>query len=188
MNRAPASRDNRVGHRHREAEAPVSHRSVGSPATVREAGERHQFVVLRLGDREYGLPAGAVVQVLRMVAIRPVPEAPAWISGVINLRGRMTPMMDLRTRLGLPAETPGLSAHIVILRSNDATLGLVVDAVLEVLELEEDAVEPPGEAAGRSGVISAVARFNDRLILVLEVDRLSVDSLHPPLDLDPIVA
>jgi purine-binding chemotaxis protein CheW len=150
----------------------VSLSSASSPAAVRDAGERRQLVVLRLGDREYGLPAGAVVQVLRMVAISPLPEAHAWISGVINLRGRMTPMVDLRTRLGLPAEPPGLSAHIVIMRSSDAVLGLIVDAVLEVLEVEEDAVESPGEAAVRSGVVSAVARSDDRLILVLEVDRL----------------
>jgi purine-binding chemotaxis protein CheW len=166
----------------------VSHRSVSSLAAVGEADEHHQFVVLRLGGREYALPARAVVQVLRMVAIRPVPESPMWISGVINLRGRMTPMLDLRKRLGLPAETPGLSAHIVIVRSNDAILGLIADAVLEVLALDEDAVEPPGGAAGRSRVISGVARSNDRLILVLDVDRLLVDSVCPSLDLDPIEA
>ena len=69
---------------------------------VGEGGGR-RLVVLRLGDREYGLATEVVVQVLRMVAIRPVPESPPWIAGVVNVRGRTTPMVDLRIRLGLPA-------------------------------------------------------------------------------------
>jgi purine-binding chemotaxis protein CheW len=146
-----------------------------SPASgavaVREAGGR-QLVVLRLGDREYGLAAEAVVQVLRMVAIRPVPESPPWIAGVVNVRGRTTPMVDLRIRLGLPARAPVPADHIVVVRSGDATLGLVVDAVLEVLEVGDGEVEPPADAAGASGVIAAVARAGDRLILVLDVDRM----------------
>jgi purine-binding chemotaxis protein CheW len=141
-----------------------------------------QLVVLRLGDREYGLIAGAVEQVVRMVAIRPVPEAPPWIAGVVNLRGRTTPMMDLRTRLGLSAGTHGLSDHIVIVRSREATLGLIVDAVLEVLEVDEEAVEPAGDVAGLEGVVAGVARAGDRLILVLDVDRLSRDAARGPLD------
>jgi purine-binding chemotaxis protein CheW len=138
---------------------------------VREAGRR-QLVVLRLGDREYGLATEVVVQVLRMVAVRPVPESPPWIAGVVNLRGRTTPMVDLRRRLGLPARAPGPADHIVVVRSGDATLGLIVDAVLEVLEVGQGEVEPPGDAAGPSGVIAAVARAGDRLILVLDVERL----------------
>jgi purine-binding chemotaxis protein CheW len=151
----------------------VSQRSASGAVGVREAGDRRQLVVVRLRDQEYGLAAGSVVQVLRMVAIRPVPDSPAWISGVINLRGRTTPIVDLRTRLGLPSETPGLSDHIVILGSEATTLGLIVDAVLEVLEVTADAVEPPDDAVGGGGLVAAVARSGDRLILVLDVDRLS---------------
>jgi purine-binding chemotaxis protein CheW len=151
----------------------VSQRSAIGAVGVQETGDRCQLVVLRLGDQEYGLAAGAVVQVVRMVAIRPVPESPAWISGVIDLRGRTTPILDLRTRLGLPAEAPGLSDHIVILGSRDTTLGLIVDAVLEVVEVAADAVEPPDDTVGRGGLVAAVARCAGRLILVLDVDRLS---------------
>ena len=160
----------------------MSQRSASGAVGVQEAGDRRQLVVVRLGDHEYGLAAEAVVQVLRMVAIRPVPESPAWLSGVINLRGRTTPILDLRTRLGLPPETPGLSDHIVILGSKDTTLGLIVDAVLEVLEVAADAVEPPDDAVGRDGLVAAVARFGDRLLLVLDVDRLSPPpgAIHAP--------
>ena len=147
-----------------------------SPASgavaVREAGGLRQLVVLRLGDREYGLATEVVVQVLRMVAIRPVPESPPWIAGVVNLRGRTTPMVDLRSRLGLPARAPGPADHIVVVRSGDAALSLIVDAVLEVLEVGDGEVEPAADAAGPSGVIAAVARAGDRLILVLDVDRM----------------
>jgi purine-binding chemotaxis protein CheW len=157
-----------------------------SSAGAREAGGRRQFVVLRLGDREYGLDADAVVQVLRMVAIRPMPESPPWIAGVINLRGRTTPMLDLRARLGLPAEPPGLDDHIIVVGSGDAALGLIVDAVLEVIEVGEDAVEPPAGTVGRGGVVTAVARTGDRLLLVLDVDRLTADA--DPAPADPVPA
>jgi purine-binding chemotaxis protein CheW len=165
---------------------PLKHRSASNPTAVREAGERPQLVVLRLAARDYGIPAGTVVQVLRMVAIRPLPESAAWIAGVIDVRGKVIPVMDLRSRLGLPTETAGLSAHIVVVRSNNAALGLIADAVLEVLELEEGAVEPPGEVTGPSHAVLGVARSAERLIVVLDVDRLSADSVHLPLDLDPI--
>ena len=138
---------------------------------VGEAGGR-RLVVLRLGDREYGLATEVVVQVLRMVAIRPVPESPPWIAGVVNVRGRTTPMVDLRIRLGLPARAPGPADHIIVVRAGGTTLGLIVDAVLEVLEVGEGEVEPPADAAGPSGVVAAVARPGDRLILVLDVDRM----------------
>jgi purine-binding chemotaxis protein CheW len=138
---------------------------------VGEAGGR-RLVVLRLGDREYGLATEVVVQVLRMVAVRPVPESPPWIAGVVNVRGRTTPMVDLRMRLGLPARAPDPADHIVVVRTGDRTLGLIVDAVLEVLEVGEGEVEPPADAAGPSGVVAAVARPGDRLILVLDVDRM----------------
>lgn len=135
------------------------------------AGGR-RLVVLRLDDREYGLAAEAVVQVLRMVAVRPVPESPPWMAGVVNLRGRTTPMVDLRLRLGLPTRAPGPADHIVVVRSGDTTLGLIVDAVLEVIEVGDGDVEPPVDAAGPGGVIAAVVRAGARLLLVLDVGRM----------------
>ena len=154
-------------------------RSAGGPGPALEAGERQQLVVLRLGDRDYGLGADAVVQVLRMVTVRPVPESPPWISGVINLRGRTTPVMDLRKRFGLPAEPPGVSSHIVVVRSGEVVLGLIADLVIEVLELEAGAVEPPGEVGGWSQLVAALARSDDRVILVLDVARLVADAVQP---------
>jgi purine-binding chemotaxis protein CheW len=157
----------------------VRHRSVDGAAPAPEAPERCQLVVLRLGGGEYGLAADAVVQVLRMVAVTPVPESPAWIAGVINLRGRTTPVMDLRERLHLPAATPGLSSQIVVVRWGEVLLGLIADAVLEVLELGADAVEPAGEIGGGRPLVAATARTGDRLIVVLDTERLAADSVQP---------
>jgi purine-binding chemotaxis protein CheW len=146
---------------------------------VPEAGERRHLVVLRLGDRDYALGADAVVQVLRMVAVRPVPESPPWIAGVINLRGRTTPVMDLRERLGLAAEPPGISSHIVVVRSGAVVLGLIADLVSEVLEVDAGAVEPAGEVGGWSQLVASLARCDGRLLLVLDVDRLVADAVQP---------
>src|SRR5437660_1615747 len=73
-----------------------------------------QFVVFRLHAREYALPVGQVVEVLHMVAMTPLPEAPAWLPGLIDLRGQVIPILDLRTRLGLRPQAPDLDTAIVV--------------------------------------------------------------------------
>src|SRR5690349_13823440 len=106
-----------------------------------------RLVVVRL-DREYALPAEHVVEVVRMVAVTPLPEAPPWLAGVINLRGRVVPLIDLRTRLGLPPAEHGLTTAILILEAGGATIGLIADVVTEMLEIGADEIEAPGELAG----------------------------------------
>src|SRR4051812_47873803 len=97
------------------------------------------LLVFRLQAREYALPVASVVEVLRMVAVSPLPGSPAWLSGVINLRGHIIPVMDLRLRMGLAAEPIDLTTPLIIAESNGQTLGLVVDSAVEVLSAAQDA-------------------------------------------------
>ena len=132
-----------------------------------------QWLVFRLQAHDYALPIGDVAEVLRMVALIPVPEAPAWLAGIINLRGQVLPVVDLRLRLGLPPEAPGLSTPIIVTHAAGRPVGLIADSVSEVVTLPADAVEPPDAFAGPGRAIAGLAHAGSRLILVLDLARLT---------------
>jgi purine-binding chemotaxis protein CheW len=137
-----------------------------------------QLVVFRIGKSEYALPVINVGEILRMVAIAPVPEAPAWLPGVINLRGKVIPVIDLRTRLGLPEAKVGVNTPIVVAETEGQMVGLVADSVTELMTVQLDAVEPPDELAGPGNAVESVARAGDRLILILALERVCAGSAN----------
>ena len=133
-----------------------------------------QWVVLRLDDHEYALAVQQVVEVLRMVALQPLPEAPPYIAGVLNLRGNGIVVMDLRKRLGLPAKAPDLQTQIVIVDSRGEPLGLIADEVIDIITLPRTALKPAEELSGVSSLLFAgLVHAEDRLILVLDLDRFN---------------
>jgi purine-binding chemotaxis protein CheW len=107
-----------------------------------------------------------------------VPQAPAFVEGVINLRGRIIPVVDLRERFGLAASELTKAARIVVAEAAGTRVGLVVDGVSEVLMVPSDAVEPtPEVAAGiEAGYLRGIAKLGDRLIILLELDGLFGDA------------
>ncbi len=135
-----------------------------------------QWVVFRLAEHEYALRLESVSEVLRMVAITPLPEAPAWLAGVINLRGHVIAVTDLRLRLGLPAPTPGLNTPIIVVEADGRQLGLIADSVVEVLAQTAEATDLPAGLAGESRLAQATLRAAGRLITVLELGPLSAGS------------
>jgi purine-binding chemotaxis protein CheW len=132
-----------------------------------------QLVVFQVAGREYGLPLGQVVEVLQMVAITPVPEAPPWVAGVINLRGRVIPMVDLRPRVGLPPTQPDPAAVFVVASSGERTVGVLADSVAEVVTVDASAIERPDEMTASQGLVTAVTRSEAGVALILDLDRLS---------------
>jgi purine-binding chemotaxis protein CheW len=135
--------------------------------------EAAQLVVFRVEASEYALPVANVGEVLRMVAIAPVPESPTWVLGVINLRGEVIPVIDLRTRLGVPAQAAGLNTPIIVAEHEGQSVGLVADSVTELISVPLEAIEQPD--AQVVGV--AVARSGARLIPVLDLERVCSGSL-----------
>jgi purine-binding chemotaxis protein CheW len=133
------------------------------------SAEAIQLVVFKVDKSEYALPVSNVGEILRMVAISPVPEAPAWLPGVINLRGRVIPVIDLRTRLGLPAVPVGINTPILVTEAEGHTVGLVADAVTELLTVPLDHIAPPDELAAHGNTVESVARAGDRLILIFDL-------------------
>jgi purine-binding chemotaxis protein CheW len=138
-----------------------------------------QWVVLRIQNTEYALPVRSVVEVLRMVALAAMPEAPPWIAGLLNLRGKGILVMNLRQRLGLPALAPDLNTPIVVLEACGEPFGLIADEVVEIVALSRDAFKPVEQLPGSSGLLTAIAHAGERLILILDVDRLGSVAAAP---------
>lgn len=128
-----------------------------------------QWVLARLDGQDYAVPVVDVVEVLRLVALTPLPDSPAWMMGMLNMRGRGVPVIDLRRRLGLKPIEFGLDAAIVVVQDVSRSVGLVVDEVAEVIDLDDDALEPP---TGSGMGLKAVTHVGPRTILVLDLSYL----------------
>ena len=115
-----------------------------------------------------------------MVALTPLPEALPGVGGVLNYRGRVIPVVDGRTRLGLALRDPDPSALIVVVETNGSAAGVVVDEVLDVVALPGGAVQAPDGTYGGSPAVSAVAHRGDGLVVVLDCAQL-LASARPPL-------
>ncbi len=133
-----------------------------------------QVVVLELAGEAYGVEIGRVEEIIRMQAITRIPNGPAFIEGVTNLRGRVIPVLDLRKRFGLPATEQTRRSRIVVGELGQHTVGLVVDGVSEVLLVSADAVEPPSTlvTTADSAFLRGVAKLGERLILLLDLSRI----------------
>ena len=131
------------------------------------------IVGVRVGAETFGLPITAVQEILRPLPLTPVPGAPAHVEGVINLRGRILPVVDLRKRCGVPAEA-GRKNRIVVAVSEGRRVGLMVDAASEVLRIPESAVDSPARLFGEqsSGYVTGVAKLSGRLVILVDVGKL----------------
>ena len=149
------------------------------PATASAAPERTtdadiQFVVCVVAGERYGIEVGRVHEIIRLTTITALPGADRSFSGVINLRGRVIPVMDMRRRFGLPDADPTRLSRIVVADAGAAQIGLLVDAVDAVVRIAASAIEPtPALTTGPAREhLTGIARATDGLIVVLDVDRL----------------
>ncbi len=133
-----------------------------------------QLVVFELGAEAYGVDISRVQEIIRMTAITKVPRAPEFVEGVINLRGKVIPVMDLTRRFGLPRESGSGTSRIVVVDVAEHTVGMVVDAVSEVLRMPAAQVEPPPPAVttAEAAYLRGIAKLEERLILLLDLDRV----------------
>jgi purine-binding chemotaxis protein CheW len=136
--------------------------------------ESTQVVSFKLGPEEYGVDIAQVQEINRMVAVTHVPRAPVFMEGVINLRGQLIPIIDLRTRFGMPRADRSKNTRIVVTEVGGKRIGMVVDSVSEVLRLPVDAVEPaPDMIAGiDTDYIRGVGKVDDRLIILLDLAKI----------------
>ena len=133
-----------------------------------------QVVSFKLGSEEYGVDIGQVQEINRMVAVTHVPRAPQFMEGVINLRGQLIPIIDLRTRFGMDRAEHTKSTRIVVTEIGTKRIGMVVDSVSEVLRLPLEQIEEAPEMI--SGVdteyIRGVGKLDERLIILLDLGKI----------------
>ncbi|MDA1256994.1 MAG: chemotaxis protein CheW [Chloroflexi bacterium] len=133
-----------------------------------------QLVVFDLAQEAYGVDIGTVREIIRMQDVTSVPHRPDYVSGVINLRGRITPVVDLRKRFDLPQAEITRDSRIVVVDIDGHDIGMIVDAVTEVLRISTTQIEPPSNvmAAGGSDYIVGIAKLESRLVLLLDLERV----------------
>lgn len=143
------------------------------------------WLVFALGATEYAMPVERVREIIGLLPITRVPRLPESVRGVVNLRGRVVPVVDLRIRFGLEAVDHGQRTCIIVVQAAGIELGVVVDRVSEVVRIAEHEVEEPPRfgAAIDTGYLLGIARHGDRVRLLLDADR----ALSPQ-DLDVLSA
>jgi purine-binding chemotaxis protein CheW len=133
-----------------------------------------QLVTFTLGTEEYAVNILKVQEINRMTEIAKVPNAPTYVEGVINLRGRVIPVVNLRERFGMSEKESDAQSRIMIMDIQGLTIGLVVDSVSEVLRIPANTVDatPAMATAMSTDFITGIAKLEDRLIILLDLDKL----------------
>lgn len=142
---------------------------------VAVSGSRtQQLVVFRVAGEAYGVDIYQVREIIRVPEITKVPKTPGYVEGIINLRGGVIPVLDLRRRLGMDSQGATRDARIVIVELAHQQVGMLVDGVSEVLRIEAEHIEPPSPyiASAEAQFVTGIARLNDALILVLDLNLL----------------
>jgi purine-binding chemotaxis protein CheW len=135
-----------------------------------------QYVVFSLGGEEFGIDIMRVREIKKLPRVTSIPNATAYIEGVINLRGEVLPVLDLRTRFGLPRQEATEQSRVIIVELEAGKVGLVVDGVTEVLRTETDALQDTPELLSvDTRFIEGVGNVDDRLLLILKLDELFDD-------------
>lgn len=133
-----------------------------------------QLVTFKLGTEEFGVDILKVQEINKMMNITKIPNAPTFIEGVINLRGKIIPIVDLRKRLGFRDQQYDKSTRIIVVELDGLVLGFIVDSVSEVLRIPENTIEPPPSmvAGIESEYIEGVGKLDDRLLILLELKKV----------------
>lgn len=144
-----------------------------------------QLVIFSLAQEHYGVGIAAVDSIIKLQPITTVPHAPSFVEGVTNLRGKVLPVIDLRKRFGLPVTEPTRETRIVVTEMENSTVGMLVDAVSEVLHVPETAIEPPSPLVSTvdSAFITGIAKVEDqhgteenssagRLVILLDLEQV----------------
>jgi purine-binding chemotaxis protein CheW len=136
--------------------------------------EEVKVIVFRLADEEYGVEVSQVRSIERMQNITRVPRTPEFVKGVINLRGVVTPIIDLKTRFALGSEEYSDSTRIIIVAVEDMEVGLIVDAANDVIDIPLGSIEQPPAVVGgiKATYLRGVAKLQNRLLIMLNLDKV----------------
>jgi purine-binding chemotaxis protein CheW len=133
-----------------------------------------QFVTFTLGNEEYAVDILSVQEINRITEITKVPNSPDYVEGVINLRGKVIPVINLRKKFGQEEKETDDTSRIIIMEIQNITNGLIVDSVSEVLRIPSSTIEPapPMSSGVSSTYIKGIAKLESRLIILIDLDKL----------------
>ncbi|BCA54758.1 Chemotaxis signal transducer CheW [Nitrospira sp. KM1] len=142
------------------------------------ANDGSQFLTFSLGEELYGVDILRVQEIKGYTAVTRIPNTPSHIKGVLNLRGTIVPIVELRTKFGMPTIEYTMFTVIVVVVVQDKVMGLVVDAVSDVLNFDRKDIQSPPEFGNKVDVtfLSGIAKSGDKLVSLVDIDRLLVDS------------
>jgi purine-binding chemotaxis protein CheW len=138
------------------------------------AEDSGQFLTFTLQNEEYGIEILQVQEIKGFAKITPIPNAPPFVRGVMNLRGTVVPIIDLRARFSMEEKEYGQFNVIIVVNVGQRIVGLVVDTVSDVLNIANDAIAVPPEltTAGGSACITGIGKLDDRIVMLLDTSRL----------------
>jgi purine-binding chemotaxis protein CheW len=136
--------------------------------------EEIKVIVFRLKDEEYGVEVNQVKSIERLEHITRVPRTPNFVKGVINLRGVVTPIVDLRRRFGIEETAYNETTRVIIVAVGEIEVGLIVDSANDVIDIPINAIEPPPEVVGgiEAVYLRGVAKLDRRLLILLNLDKV----------------
>ena len=136
-----------------------------------------QFLTFNLGDELYGMDILHVQEIKGFTAVTKIPNTPPHIKGVLNLRGTIVPIIELRTKFGMPTGERTTTTVIIVVVVRDKVMGLLVDAVSDVVSINKKDIQPPPQFGVKVdvSVISGIGQSGEKLVTVLDVDRLLAD-------------
>ncbi len=140
-----------------------------------ENTQQNKYLLFPLGEELYGIPIQTVINIVELQKITAVPDVPGYIKGLINLRGNVLPVIDLRVRFNLSAREYDDRTCIIIVKSKDQSFGLIVDTVAEVQDIPADQIEPPVQVMNKKfnkQYIMGIGKVGDSIRILLDVDKL----------------
>ncbi len=146
--------------------------------TAGNSSELLQLVSFKIGNEEFGVDILNVQEINKMIQVTKLPNSPDFVEGVINLRGRVIPVIDLRLRLGLPRREHDKDTRIIVVEIERRTIGFIVDAVSEVLRIPASVTEAPPELVSgiNSEFIKSVGKLEDRLLILIDLNKILTDN------------
>ncbi len=141
-----------------------------------DLGATLELLSFKLASELYGVPLTSIRQIIKMMPITMVPRAPGFVLGIISLRGSIIPIFDLRRRLNLQSAETTRQTRIIVVAASSCTVGLIVDAVEQVVRIPETSLEPPPPmlAGIEAGYIKGIGRYSRKMVLVLALDKILV--------------
>lgn len=139
-----------------------------------EINEVIQLVGFKLGDEDFAVDISRVQEINRMLKITKVPNSQEFVEGVVNLRGKIVPVVNLRERLGFPKKEEDAKTKIIVTEINNSLIGFIVDEVREVIRIPKDIIEqtPTIASSIEKDLINGVAKLEDRILILLNIENL----------------